>query len=286
MNTNLSEAAPNKMTFFFGANNPLSNWHPAKFIVKQKVFFSAEQYMMYCKAKLFKDEVVAERIFARSDAGPAEHKRLGRAVRGFDDAVWVKKRVGYVFTGCVAKFSQNEALGDYLLRTGETELVEASPYDRIWGVGLAENDPRIADRSKWRGENLLGQVLMAVRDRLRGVNADGTIDDAVRRPLVERLGKKESELLERYYDCALPGNEGNEEQIRLDLSNSIVELTTMLGRTAMCHEVDFELWSVFSDTFKDRAGGRPQSPWTVSAVTNWLAEEKKMPESNSDADRN
>lgn len=153
-----------KMTFFFGAENPLSNWHPASFVVNDVRFSNNEQFMMYCKAKLFGDEDAASKIIKVTT--PREHKALGRQVRGFDEAKWNEKREIYVRKGCQAKFSQNPQMLTFLLETDGTELVEASPYDRIWGVGLAANNPLIHDKSKWLGLNLLGKCLMIVRASL------------------------------------------------------------------------------------------------------------------------
>lgn len=167
--------APVPMTFFFGAENPLSNWHPAGFTVNGVDFKNNEQFMMYCKAKLFGDEECAAKIL-RAET-PREHKALGRSVRGFEESKWAQKCEHYVFVGSLAKFRQNEVLGDFLVKTGNTELVEASPYDRIWGVGLSANDPRIHNKSAWLGENRLGKVQMKVREvllRERGVEASRT----------------------------------------------------------------------------------------------------------------
>lgn len=149
-----------KMTFFFGSENPLSNWHPAEFVVKGVRFVNTEQYMMYCKAKLFGDEEIALKIINAKT--PRDHKALGRQVRGFDDSKWNKKRECYVRTGCYAKFSQNPDMFKFLIETNGTELVEASPYDLIWGVGLAANNPAIHDKKNWLGMNLLGDCLMQV----------------------------------------------------------------------------------------------------------------------------
>ena len=153
-----------RYTYFFGKENPLSNWHPAAFTIKGIEFGNVEQFMMYCKAMLFKDEDTARKILSNSD--PKTVKALGRSVKGFDEKIWVSKREIYVEKGCLAKFSQNQDKMDFLLMTEGTFLVEASPYDRIWGVGLAANDPKINDRESWRGLNLLGQVLERVRTRL------------------------------------------------------------------------------------------------------------------------
>ncbi|TSK07794.1 MAG: NADAR family protein [Geobacter sp.] len=149
-------------TFFFHKESPFSNWYPASFVVKGVTFCCVEQFMMYCKAKLFKDERIAESIMLV--ANPAHQKALGRQIKGFDEKVWMEKREKYVFVGCYEKFRQNPHLLRELLATDCTVLVEASPYDRIWGVGLAENDPRILEEKNWRGENLLGRILGRVRE--------------------------------------------------------------------------------------------------------------------------
>jgi ribA/ribD-fused uncharacterized protein len=120
--------------------------------------------MMYAKAKLFSDEGSAEKILASRD--PMTQKMIGRKVAGFDLRIWEKKRESIVFVGCREKFAQNPGLRSVLLATAPTELVEASPYDLIWSIGLGERDPRITDRSQWRGKNLLGITLMRVRDAL------------------------------------------------------------------------------------------------------------------------
>ncbi|KGW18023.1 NADAR family protein [Burkholderia pseudomallei] len=149
---------------FFGAADVFSNWHPCCFTYHEVAFNSVEQFMMYAKALLFDDHATAAAILA--SASPREQKRLGRLVRGFDDARWVQVRESIMFVGCREKFRQNEAFLTALRATGTSILVEASPYDRIWGVGLGEHDPRIADPSAWQGLNLLGKALMRVRDLL------------------------------------------------------------------------------------------------------------------------
>lgn len=153
-----------EFTFFFSAQNPFSNWYPAQFTVNGVTFCNNEQFMMYCKAKLFGDEEIAKKILETTN--PREHKAMGRKVKGFSEAVWDAKCELYVQKGCHAKFSQNPHLLQLLLDTEGTELVEASPYDRIWGVGLAASDPRILDKKNWLGQNRLGSVLMRVRDDL------------------------------------------------------------------------------------------------------------------------
>ncbi|MFS8103455.1 NADAR family protein [Lentzea alba] len=142
----------------------LSQWWPCVFEVDGVTFASAEHYMMWRKALLFDDTAVASRVLAA--ASPAEAKALGREVSGFDDEVWVSSRLEIVVAGNLAKFGQDPALRSYLLNTGSRVLVEASPQDRVWGIGLVASDPRASDPSSWLGLNLLGEALMEVRSRL------------------------------------------------------------------------------------------------------------------------
>lgn len=178
------------MTFFFTQNDALSNWYISDFEIKGVRFNCVEQFMMYCKAKLFGDESTAMKILEAPH--PRVQKALGRAVVGFDDEKWVARRRQIVEYGCYAKFSQNEALRGVLLTTGDTLLVEASPYDRIWGIGLAANDPRALDPSKWKGQNLLGQALTQVRERLTmAVSADNnTTDEQQAAPRAKRTSMR------------------------------------------------------------------------------------------------
>ena len=113
------------------------------------------------KARLFGDEATLAQILAAPHPGVA--KALGRQVQGFDNEVWTQHRFDIVVRGNQAKFGQNETLKSYLLSTNEKILVEASPTDTIWGIGLAETDQRVYDPRQWRGSNLLGFALMQVR---------------------------------------------------------------------------------------------------------------------------
>ncbi|WP_336083903.1 NADAR family protein [Nocardia sp. SSK8] len=144
----------------------LSQWWPAAFVVDGVEFATAEHYMMWRKAVLFGDGATAERVLAV--AHPAEAKKLGREIGGFDEGVWERERFGIVVAGNVAKFGGDARLRRYLLGTGDRVLVEASPRDRIWGIGLAADDPRAADPGQWRGANLLGFALMRARAELVG----------------------------------------------------------------------------------------------------------------------
>ncbi|MFD6873125.1 MULTISPECIES: NADAR family protein [unclassified Streptomyces] len=143
----------------------LSQWWPSAFTVGDVRYPTAEHWMMAGKARLFADPE-AER--AALEAGsPAQAKAAGRLVRGFDDAVWARERFALVVEGSVHKFDSDPALRSYLLGTGTRVLVEASPMDRIWGIGLAADDERALDPTRWRGLNLLGFALMEARERLR-----------------------------------------------------------------------------------------------------------------------
>ena len=114
---------------------------------------------------LFGDTAVAGAILLTDN--PAEQKDLGRMVSNYNDAAWAAVRVDIMVEGLFEKFNQNTKLKDALLATGNTVLVEASPYDTIWGIGYAEDHPNATDSTKWRGQNLLGITLMKVRDRLQ-----------------------------------------------------------------------------------------------------------------------
>lgn len=144
----------------------LSQWYPAPFEVGGVRFETAEHYMMWGKARLFDDEKAAARILAAGH--PKEAKDLGRTISGFDEATWVAQRVAIVTAGNVEKFRQNPDLLAFLLGTNQRVLVEASPLDRIWGIGLAATDEKAQDPAQWRGLNLLGEALMAARETLRG----------------------------------------------------------------------------------------------------------------------
>jgi ribA/ribD-fused uncharacterized protein len=143
----------------------LSQWWPAAFTVDGHSYPSAEYFMMAGKASLFGDAETAARI--RQAPHPGAAKALGRQVRGFDEQRWAEHRVDLVVTGNLAKFSQHAGLREFLLGTGDRVIVEASPRDPIWGIGLAANDQRAMSPEQWPGLNLLGFALMEVRHRLQ-----------------------------------------------------------------------------------------------------------------------
>ena len=170
----LSDAGVQPQYLFFWGHRPpagggvgkgcLSQWWPAPFTVNGVRYPTAEHFMMAGKALLFGDPQLAEQIVTVSHPGAA--KALGRKVPGFDEQRWAAQCFGIVVAGNVAKFSQHPELGQFLLATGDRVLVEASPQDRVWGIGLAADDERAATPRTWQGLNLLGFALMEVRHRL------------------------------------------------------------------------------------------------------------------------
>jgi ribA/ribD-fused uncharacterized protein len=142
----------------------LSQWFPAPFVVDGARYLTAEHFMMAEKARLFGDDGAMRAILACGT--PAEAKALGRGVKGYDDAAWEKARGPAVVRGNVEKFRQNAEMGAFLRGTGSRVLVEASPRDRIWGIGMGASNPDAPVPSRWRGRNLLGFALMDAREQL------------------------------------------------------------------------------------------------------------------------
>ncbi len=151
-----------KFTFFW--DGPFSQWEPAEFEIEGTIYNCAEQYMMANKAKLFGDlDTLASIMESES---PREQKKLGRRVQGFNAERWENVARDVVYEGNYAKFTQNPELMEKLMATKGTTLVEASPYDCIWGIGMSEGDEGIEDRDNWRGLNWLGEVLTGLREDL------------------------------------------------------------------------------------------------------------------------
>lgn len=153
-----------QFTFFWSNSNPFSQWHRAGFEIEGITYNTAEQYMMWGKAMLFGDEEIAEKILQVTN--PSKQKALGRKVKNFDPAVWEANARDIVYRGNLAKFTQNESLKQTLLATAGTTIVEAAPNDKIWGIGLAEEDPRAHNRATWLGTNWLGEVLTRIREEI------------------------------------------------------------------------------------------------------------------------
>ncbi len=163
---------PLKFIFFWGHSEHsgnitkacLSQWYPCEFIKDDVVYSTAEQYMMAQKALLFQDTDTYDKIMEAEH--PKKYQSLGRKVKNFSEAVWNQHKYNIVVEGNLCKFSQNEKLKSFLLGTNSRILVEASPYDAIWGIKMAADDKNIENPLMWKGENLLGFALMEVRDML------------------------------------------------------------------------------------------------------------------------
>ncbi|WP_397569180.1 NADAR family protein [Schlesneria sp. T3-172] len=142
----------------------LSQWYLAPFEIDGIVYPTAEHWLMASKARLFGDETSLRQIIEALD--PKSVKELGRNVSNFDASAWESKRVELAIEGNLAKFRQHQALRSYLLASEHKILVEASPVDKIWGIGLSANDERAGSPLTWQGLNLLGFALMEVRNQL------------------------------------------------------------------------------------------------------------------------
>jgi ribA/ribD-fused uncharacterized protein len=163
----------NKFIFFWGhqpakdgsvTKTCFSQWWISPFAVDGIMYKTAEHWMMAKKAELFNDVETRDKILSANS--PAEAKKLGREVRGYNDELWLKERFEIVKKGNYHKFSQNQELKTFLLTTKNRIIVEASPVDPIWGIGMASESKEIENPLKWRGLNLLGFALMEVRDEL------------------------------------------------------------------------------------------------------------------------
>jgi ribA/ribD-fused uncharacterized protein len=141
-----------------------SQWFEASFEIDGIRYQTAEHYMMASKARLFDDRALLPEILAANH--PRQTQILGRKIQGFEESIWNEHRFQIVVAGNLAKFQQNSPLQAFLLSTQDRILVEASPDDRIWGIGLAADNPKIENPHLWQGTNLLGFALMAVRSRL------------------------------------------------------------------------------------------------------------------------
>jgi len=167
-----------KIIYFWGHTpNPkkitaacFSQWYDCYFEVGGAQYHTTEQYMMASKARLFGDNEVFNEIMEANN--PNDYKKLGRKVRGFIPESWDAKKYDIVVEGNKAKFGQNVDIREFLLSTGEAILAEASPYDKIWGIGLDRETAMKGSAEQWLGENLLGCALMEVRDWLRTENVE------------------------------------------------------------------------------------------------------------------
>jgi len=163
-----------KFLFFWGhqpnkdrsiSKTCFSQWWLSSFEVDKVIYKTAEHWMMAKKAELFKDDQVLAKIIKANS--PAEAKKLGREVKNYNETLWLAARFDIVKEGNYHKFSQNSDLKNFLINTNDRVLVEASPVDAIWGIGMAGDHKDVLNPEKWKGLNLLGFALMEVRDELK-----------------------------------------------------------------------------------------------------------------------
>jgi ribA/ribD-fused uncharacterized protein len=150
--------------FHFFWSGPHSNWHRSNFTHNNVTYSCGEQWMMAKKGELFNDPEIVKLILKATN--PKEHKRLGRLVKNFDPVIWNANAKPIVYEGSKLRYVQNSRLLQILFDTYPKTLVEASPFDRIWGIGLAENDPRALSRDTWLGLNWLGETNTKLRNDL------------------------------------------------------------------------------------------------------------------------
>jgi ribA/ribD-fused uncharacterized protein len=151
--------------YFWGSDSCFSQWHDSPFEIDDIIYPTAEHWMMASKARLFGDKKILQEIL--NTKSPKEAKALGRRVNGFIKEIWEQQARQIVTFGNMAKFQQNLSLKNILLGTGNKVLVEASPFDKIWGIGMGAENEKAKHPSAWDGLNLLGFTLMDVRDKLK-----------------------------------------------------------------------------------------------------------------------
>ena len=165
---------PIKYIFFWGQSHDsrldigpfvFSQWYPSKFSIDGIEYKSAEHWMMAQKALLFGNHDIFQQII--SEEKPAAVKALGRQITGFDQNTWDANKFNLVVRGNAEKFKQDEQLKNYLVSTGDRVIVEASPVDNIWGIGLAKDHRGIKNPHNWKGQNLLGFAIMEARDVIK-----------------------------------------------------------------------------------------------------------------------
>lgn len=150
---------------FYQKDNPFSNFYPAEIDAEGHHFATSEHYYHFKKAEIFDDQETMAKILQTTDPGKA--KALGRKVKNFDESFWSSCSVDMMQMVNLAKYKQNPDIRKVLLDTEDLILAEASPIDKIWGIGMKSTDPGAHNPSNWKGQNLLGMVLMRVREQLR-----------------------------------------------------------------------------------------------------------------------
>lgn len=158
--------------YFYGHKNGqyacMSNFYPCNFVDDDNQFNCSEQYFMYQKCLMFDPENTELLNAILHSQNPTKIKQFGRQVRNYNDKIWSEQRYEIMKQANMLKFTQNNDICEILLSTGNEMLYEAAKNDRIWGIGYYANAVANVPIHKY-GQNLLGKVLMEVRDEI--VNA-------------------------------------------------------------------------------------------------------------------
>ena len=174
LKNNFNQNHPIEFIYFWGNKNKndgligkqcLSQWYLSSFNVNGIEYPTAEHYMMAEKARLFNDPISEHEII--HSATPKDAQKLGKVIQNFTEKKWQENRFDIVVKGNYEKFTQNSELSEFLVSTENKILVEASPYDKIWGIGMSEKDIRSENPNLWQGLNLLGFALMEVRKKIK-----------------------------------------------------------------------------------------------------------------------
>ena len=164
---NVSTKSNGSITAFYTSASPLSNFYPSPVKDDESgiTFNTSEHFYQYCKAKEFGDVESMDKI--KMAKSPLEAYRLGRKVSNYNRSQWEALSPDVMFRVCKAKYLQHPQLRDFLSKTGDTELVEASPFDLFWGVGISlRNLNSLFQKDNWKGKNWMGKVLSKVREQL------------------------------------------------------------------------------------------------------------------------
>lgn len=154
----------NEVYLFWQTDSTLSNWRlGTPYVLNDLMFVTSEHGLMYEKAIMFDLDSVPE-IFRMQNCHPRDVKKIGRGVANFNPEVWDEESIDAIVPHLIAKAEQNQSVMEELMSTGNLIIAEASPYDRVWGIGLRPDDPQALNSKKWIGENRLGKAWMRVRD--------------------------------------------------------------------------------------------------------------------------
>ena len=251
------------MSMFFGREDVASNWFISDTFVLKNVKFNlqptlledspvkiipqvrchcGEMAMMVLKAALFGDLEVYEELLETHD--PKEIKALGRKVSPWDEDKWLRHREEIMLTVVLARARQLQEVRDWLLSTGDTLIVEASPYDKIWGAGIGEDDFRIQFISSWPGKNLLGRAYMTARAILRAeLEAAGTITLSLNDRTSVRLTEYGAQVYRKHVEGMMlkPLHLGNKEiQKGQYYDFPLWDLMNIFGASQANHSLCFE----------------------------------------------